>query len=110
MCWGLNNLGQLGVDHSQNLGSPGTMSTLDPIKFLDSIPAIQISLQANHACALFANSRVRCWGHNDSEQLGDTSRVNRGSGPGANSISTAVFVTFAPTINTVPVVAVAVGG
>jgi alpha-tubulin suppressor-like RCC1 family protein len=109
-CWGVNNFGQLGVDSVQNLGSPGTLSSLGPIQFSDSFPAIEISLQANHACALFTNRRVRCWGHNAHEQLGDTTTLNRGSGRGALSVSSSVFVTFAAAINTVPIVAVSVGG
>jgi hypothetical protein len=84
------------------------MATLSFITFSDTLPATQIT-GADHACALHVNRRVRCWGRNNEEQLGDGTSSNRGSGAGALSIPSAVYVTFAPSINTIPIVAVDAG-
>ncbi len=56
-----------------------------------------------------SNQRVRCWGGNWAQQLGDGSFANRGSGRGDLSLKSAVFVTFAPNINSQPIVAVEAG-
>jgi alpha-tubulin suppressor-like RCC1 family protein len=109
LCWGKNAAGQLGRDNVANVGSAGTMNTLDCIVFSDSQLALEISAFNAHVCALFANGRVRCWGNNSAEQLGDGSTVNKGSGPYQASISNAVYVSFATTVDVYAVVSVTVG-
>ncbi len=85
------------------------MSTLGFISFSDTILARQISSNGMSVCAVFLNDRVRCWGENAYYQLGTEDAVARGRGPGMESITSAVFVAFAPSINTVPIASVTVG-
>lgn len=109
VCFGRNDVGQLGRDNTLNVGAVGTMSTLDPISFSDSLPAVYISAGTKHACAIFGPEfKLRCWGDNTYEQLGDTTDVNKGSSQGLNSIKFSQFVIFDPTINAIPIIMVSV--
>ena len=70
-CWG--------SDAGGELGDGGTISALD---YLDEPPtaaidlgsgrtAVAVSAGAEHTCALLDNGEVKCWGKDDSGQLGD---------------------------------------
>jgi hypothetical protein len=85
------------------------MSTLGFISFSDTILARHISMADLHICAVFVNDRVRCWGDNAYYQLGTEDDGIKGTGTGLESITSAVFVTFAPSINTIPIASVSVG-
>ena len=89
-CWGNNDLGQLG-NGSIKAGSavPVTVSGLTN--------AVAIIGGGEHACAVLADGRVRCWGSNQYGQLGN----------GTTSKSSFVPVTVRGLTN---VVAVAGGG
>jgi len=71
-CWGRNNVGQLGLGHTNN-----------------SIPAMppaitnvaQLAAGDNHACARLQNTEVSCWGNNASGQIGDASDGNNRLAP-----------------------------
>lgn len=108
ICWGDGSHGVTGRDTTGDIGDIGTMATLNFIVFSDDVPAIQLAGMA-HACAVFANGRVRCWGYNGNQQLGDTTYENRGSGTQHSSITEARYVSFSPTINTIPIVSVTCG-
>ncbi len=98
----------MGINSSTDVTGAAAIAALGYIAFSDTIPAIQISLHV-HACGLFANARVRCWGINYEQQLGDGIDGNENRGTSGYPISGAVFATFNPTINTVPILNVAVG-
>jgi alpha-tubulin suppressor-like RCC1 family protein len=102
ICWGKNDLGQLGRNDVAQQGHLATMTTLDFIDFSDLIPAIQISGTRSFACALFLNRRVRCFGDNTSQNLGDTTTFARGSSL-TYPLSSSVFVTFKDSINSIPI-------
>eukprot|EP01083_Nonionella_stella_P179010 634179_1 len=81
-CWGLNDEGQLGVGHANNIGDePGEMGDNLLDTDLDFIP-IQIEGGYWHTCALSAASTVKCWGYNFYGQLGYEDETNRGDLPG----------------------------
>jgi alpha-tubulin suppressor-like RCC1 family protein len=109
MCWGWGATGQPGLDSVTSVGAPGTMGSHVYVEFSDTIPASQISANGRHACALLVNSRVRCWGKNSEQQLGNRSTNTIGSAAGVNSIRRAEAVVFAPSINTLAVTTVVTG-
>ncbi|HET9599916.1 MAG TPA: hypothetical protein VFP65_30350 [Anaeromyxobacteraceae bacterium] len=63
-CWGDNALGQLGT------GAAGA-ATSTPTPTLVTTGATAIAAGANHACAILQGGAVRCWGANESGQLGN---------------------------------------
>jgi alpha-tubulin suppressor-like RCC1 family protein len=61
-CWGLNDLGQLGV---------GVItSSLIPVAVAGIGAAVAVSAGGGHTCALLSDGTVRCWGWNQYGQLG----------------------------------------
>ncbi len=108
LCWGSCSSGRCGRDvtdlESGNHLSP--LRSLALISFSDNLPALFIGGGSRFFCAIFANERLRCWGLNSNQELGDRTTVSKGLGSGSVSITRAVYVTFAPTIDTIPVIAV----
>jgi len=79
MCWGADGGGQLGN------GAPYTDSGL-PVYVRtsnsDANPLSNVSaigLGAYHSCAVLTGGGIKCWGFNNSGQLGDKSSTNRPS-------------------------------
>ncbi len=81
-CWGQNDFGQLGAA----TGSPCVEETLDPIACAESpidvsglVDVVDVAgggidtppLEASHTCAITSTGAAKCWGANDSGQLGD---------------------------------------
>ena len=71
-CWGLNQRGQLGQGHTENLGldtsSAPTVADIDPISLPG--PGASIAAGARHACALLEDASVVCWGDGTFGALG----------------------------------------
>jgi alpha-tubulin suppressor-like RCC1 family protein len=67
-CWGLNNFGQLGYGHSDNIGDDESITGIASIPFSSNI--LQLATGSLHTCALGAGQKVRCWGRNSSGQVG----------------------------------------
>lgn len=61
LCWGENDMGQLGVDAPAARGVPGEVPGLPP--------GIRAITAGTHTCALAADGVVACWGPDDSGQL-----------------------------------------
>ena len=72
-CWGENSSGQLGI------GSTTAQNTPTVVNLGDSKTATAISAGNNHTCAILGDGSVKCWGSNDSGQVGDRSTTNRTS-------------------------------
>jgi alpha-tubulin suppressor-like RCC1 family protein len=69
-CWGRNDSGQLGNGTTTPSPTPVAVMGLGGM-------ATALVAGAYHTCALRSDGTVRCWGRNDSGQLGDGSRMNR---------------------------------
>ncbi len=63
LCWGTNNVGQLGV------GPPLTQFAM-PTRVPLPPSAATIATGDNHVCVALTTGRVFCWGNNDQGQLG----------------------------------------
>ena len=63
-CWGLNNSGQLGV-------GTGTASSSLSVAVPNLSNVVSLVAGTAHTCARQSNGTVRCWGLNDSGQIGD---------------------------------------
>ncbi|MBC8483718.1 MAG: hypothetical protein H8D48_02175 [Actinobacteria bacterium] len=79
-CWGYDEAGELGYpdiisydnDPSRMIGDvPGEMGDALPAVDLGvGLTVVQVSGGDDMTCALFSNTRVKCWGENDDGELG----------------------------------------
>src|SRR5262249_16178037 len=69
-CWGYNFWGQASTTKTNELKP----------KSLGLNAAVDLALGSGHSCALLAEGSVRCWGTNQSGELGDGTKLAR-SGP-----------------------------
>ena len=58
--------------------------------------ATAVSTAEDHACALFSDGTVRCWGKNDQGQLGDGTRTSRLTPVAVRGLSGVIQVSAAP--------------
>lgn len=63
-CWGDNQYGENGSGNQTPSAAPVDVTGL-------SSGVVDIDCGINHCCALLANSGVKCWGRNDTGNLGD---------------------------------------
>jgi alpha-tubulin suppressor-like RCC1 family protein len=73
-CWGKANYGQLGAGKVEEYNEPNE----SPIDLGTGIKATAIASGYFHTCAILDNSSIKCWGLNDSGQLGIGDTGNRG--------------------------------
>jgi alpha-tubulin suppressor-like RCC1 family protein len=69
-CWGNNANGQLGDGTTTKRTTPTAVIGLDK-------DVISLDAGSNHTCALLISRSVKCWGANESGQLGDGSNMQR---------------------------------
>jgi len=67
-CWGDNPAGQLGYANDEDIGDNELPSSAGPVQ-LGGL-AVSVSAGWEHACALMATGRIRCWARNGEGQLG----------------------------------------
>jgi hypothetical protein len=93
-CWGAGSNGQLGRGSTSNVYQLSSSSAI--IFDQPTITVTQISGISGHACALFTNQRLRCWGQNDFGGLGQGhSRIFVGNTP--SDMTSVAFVSFSDT-------------
>jgi len=92
-CWGANGSGQLGLGDTMTRGDqPGEMG--DALPFVDvgaGRSVISVALGSNSTCALLDNQQVRCWGSNQTGELGIGNTTSQGN-DGAHPVSSVPFV------------------
>jgi alpha-tubulin suppressor-like RCC1 family protein len=73
VCWGSNANGQLGNNAKEGQCDPGISSCgqTTPQAVVNLSQAVDVVAGETHSCALRADGSVRCWGNNESGQLGD---------------------------------------
>ena len=83
-CWGKNDSGQLGQENTSNLGDESNEmgDSLLSIDLGTGKTARAITAGDSHTCAVLDNASLKCWGKNDSGQLGLGNTSNRGDGSG----------------------------
>jgi alpha-tubulin suppressor-like RCC1 family protein len=95
-CWGYNASGQLG---NGQLGA-GTIVNGTPITWQPQLTptlvtgistAVSVFSRNVHSCALLLNKTVKCWGFNDSGQLGDGTTSSRSSPVLVSGVTNAVL-------------------
>ena len=82
-CWGKNDLGQLGLGHDRNIGDDTGETGMALVSVNLGSRAERIFAGQSHVCALLREGRIRCWGANESGQLGygHTDSVGRQDAP-----------------------------
>lgn len=85
-CWGHNQFGRLGLGDTTTRGGGETGAGMG-----DSLPVVSLgtgrtahSVVAGYhsSCAVLDDTTIKCWGYNDSGQLGLGDTANRGDEPG----------------------------
>lgn len=83
-CWGQNGAGQLGLGNTENRGG-GQNEMGDNLPTIDlgaGRIAVSIALGAETTCVILDDGGLKCWGRNDSGQLGTGDSENRGDAIG----------------------------
>jgi alpha-tubulin suppressor-like RCC1 family protein len=79
-CWGLGFDGQLGQPGSEDVGRiPELLAGLASLDLGTARSIKSLDIEYGHACAGLDNGEVKCWGSNDSGQLGIGSTASKGS-------------------------------
>jgi alpha-tubulin suppressor-like RCC1 family protein len=69
-CWGRNKNGELGNGTTQRSSDPVNVTGL-------TVGVVAIAAGDAHTCAVTAQGRLKCWGYNNTGQLGDGSTETR---------------------------------
>ena len=75
------------------LGDGTTSSSYDTtVTVLDITTAKSIDVGSSHSCAVLTDGKVKCWGENDSGQLGDGTNTDRSTPVEVSGITSATSV------------------
>lgn len=66
-CWGFATWGQLGIPREDP--DLGEAFHAEPVRVATLPPAIDVAVSWMHSCALLADGRVACWGHDGLSEL-----------------------------------------
>ena len=78
-CWGKNEYGQLGLDHTLITGVEDSQT----INFGTLEGVLDLSVGHNHSCVLLVSGKTKCWGRNEFGQLGVGTTTNHGTSAGS---------------------------
>ncbi|MFW6058237.1 MAG: RCC1 domain-containing protein, partial [Persicimonas sp.] len=67
-CWGWNEVGQLGLGHTRDIGDDEIPASVEPVAL--GAPVDHVAVGRRHTCAVLEGGEVRCWGWNNKGQLG----------------------------------------
>ncbi|MFO0626666.1 MAG: hypothetical protein U0325_13715 [Polyangiales bacterium] len=88
-CWGSDLLGERGDGE----GTSGEVcSGPSEVPGMPPVPAVELTAGAYHTCARLMDNTVRCWGGNDTGQLGDGSPTSRTSPVAVTGLTNAVEI------------------
>ncbi|HYO59410.1 MAG TPA: RCC1 repeat-containing protein, partial [Archangium sp.] len=79
-CWGRNAHGQLGLSHTLPIGDDETPASVASVT--TGGIALQLATGAEHSCALLSPGVLKCWGRNESGQLGRGNTSSLSTPPG----------------------------
>lgn len=89
-CWGYGSAGRLGSNGNAIVGATaGSMAAMSDLPLPAGVASV--SMGGEHACALFLNGTVRCWGEGAQGQLGNGSAARVGDSL-AHSVANAADV------------------
>jgi alpha-tubulin suppressor-like RCC1 family protein len=80
-CWGRSDQGALGLGANVGQSISGTSEryVATPTRLEGLPPAIDVETAWGTTCARFSTGQVKCWGLNDSGQVGDSTKIQRSS-------------------------------
>ena len=86
-CWGLNNVGQLGYGHTNNIGDDEHLSSVGDVSVGGIV--VDIGIGHNYTCVLLDDNTSKCWGESWNRYLGYPGQGNHiGDDELPSSIST----------------------
>jgi alpha-tubulin suppressor-like RCC1 family protein len=88
VCWGANASGQLGNGSRVHSNFPVAVNSL-------SAEAVQVTAGGAHTCALLSDGRIKCWGDDQSGQLGDGGRENQSEPVAVSGLEGEVYLIVA---------------
>lgn len=68
VCWGDNSIGQLGYGHFDTIGDDEVPVEAGALPLTGD--TVELTMGSSHVCSRGANGAVRCWGNNESGELG----------------------------------------
>ncbi len=85
-CWGNASAGQLGVSPTTGTfigGKPGEIAALKPVALALNGAVISLAASGDSTCVVTSEHELKCWGANNSGQLGLGDTQDRGKTPGS---------------------------
>jgi alpha-tubulin suppressor-like RCC1 family protein len=78
ICWGANNLGQLGQENTTAIGSANVPASAPVIGLGAGLRAVALTTSESFSCVRLGGQSIKCFGLNAEGQLGLGDTVNRG--------------------------------